>query len=82
MPNTFIYILYNTATNISSMPVNEKLDGTDYDIWSLKVQFNLNNGDMVEFLRASLFAPAERDEHGNDVIASEQCKKKLKVYQT
>jgi len=37
---------------------------------------------MVEFLTASMFAPAERDEHGNDVTASEQHQEKLKVYQT
>jgi len=52
------------------MPVNEKMDGTNYDIWSLNVQFLLNNGDMVEFLTASIFAPAEQDEHGNDVTTS------------
>jgi len=67
------------AGNISSMPVHEKLDETNYDLWSLKVQFLLNNGDMVELLTASMFAPAERDEHGNVVTASEQYKEKLKA---
>ena len=70
------------ATNIGSMPVNEKLDGTNYDLWSLKVQFLLNNGDMVEFLTASMYPPVERDEHGNDVTTSEQYKEKPKAYQT
>jgi len=64
------------ATNIGSMPVNEKVDGTNYDLWSLKVQFLLNNRDMVEFLTTFMFAPAERDEHGNDVTTSEQYIKK------
>jgi len=41
------------------MPINEKLDATNYDLWSLKVQFLLNNGDMVEFLTASMFSPTE-----------------------
>ena len=40
------------ATNIGSMLVNEKLDETNYDLWSLKVQFLLNNGDMVEYVRS------------------------------
>ena len=70
------------ATNIVSMPFNETLDGTNYDLWSLKVQFLLNNGDMEEFLTASMFPLAERNEHGNDVTASEQYKEKLKAYQT
>ena len=37
---------------------------------------------MVEFLTASMYPPAERDEHGNDVTASEQYKEKLKAFQT
>jgi len=64
------------------MPVNEKMDGMNYDIWSLNVRFLLNNGDMAEFLIASMFAPIEREEHGNDVTASEQYQEKLKTYQT
>jgi len=59
------------ATNIDSTSVNEKLDGTNYDLWSLKVQFLLNNANMVEFLTASMFTPAEHDKHENDVIANE-----------
>jgi len=47
------------ATNIGSMPVNEKLDETHYDLWSLKVQFLLNNRDMMEFLTTFMFAAAE-----------------------
>ena len=66
------------ATNISCMHVNEKLDRTNYNFWSLKVQFLLNKGDMVEFLTASMFPPAERDEHENDVTATEQYKEKLR----
>ena len=67
------------TTNIGSMPVNQKLNETNYDLWSLKAQL-LNNGDMVEFLTAFMFAPAERDEHGNVVTA--HYKEKLKAYQT
>ena len=70
------------ATNIDSMPVNEKPDRTNYDIWSLKVKFLINNRDMMEFLTTFMFAAAEQDEHGNVVSASEQHKEKLKAYQT
>ena len=81
MPN-FTDILSDMATNMGSMPVNEKLNGTNYNIWCLKVQFLLNNGDMVEFLRAFMFALAEWDKHNNDVIASELYQEKLKAYET
>ena len=36
---------------------------------------------MVEFLTTFMFAPAEWDEHGNDITTSEQYKEKLKAYQ-
>jgi len=48
----------------------------------LKVQFLPNNGDILEFLTASMFDPAEQDEDGNNVTASEQYKEKLKAYPT
>ena len=56
---------------IGGMPANEKLDGANYDIWSLKVQFFLNNGDMAEFLTAFMSASAKWNEHGKDVTAGE-----------
>jgi len=37
---------------------------------------------MVEFLTASMLAPTEGAEHGNDVTASQQYQEKLKAYQT
>ena len=70
------------ATIIVSMSFNERLNGTNYDICSLKVQLFLNNEDMVEFLTASTSALVEWNEHGRDVTASEQCQEKLKTYQT
>ena len=70
------------ATSIGSMSINERLDRNNYNLWSLKVQFLLNNGDMVEFLTISLSALVDRDEHGKDVAASGQYQKKLKAYQT
>ena len=70
-----MYILTDMATNIGSMLANEKLDRTNYDNWSSKVQFLKNSGNMVEFLIAFMCAPAKRDEHGNVVTPSEQSKK-------
>ena len=60
------------TANIGCMPFNEKVDGTNYDLWSLKIQFLLNNRDMEEFLTASMSALAKWNEHGKDVAASEQ----------
>jgi len=34
--------------NVGNMSINEKLDGTNYDNWSLKVQFLLNYNAPLE----------------------------------
>jgi len=70
------------ATNIVSVPVKEKLDETNYNLWSLKVQFFVNNEDMGEFLTATMSALADRNEHGKDVTTCEHYHEKLKAYQT
>ena len=62
------------------MQSNDKLDGTNYDIWHLKVQFALNDGDMLELWTSSMPASAEKDEQGRDT-AIEQYQENLKAYQ-
>ena len=49
------------ATNVDSMPVNEKLNGSNHDLWSRKVQFLLNNGDLVKFLTSTMSTPTDKD---------------------
>jgi len=56
---------------MGSMPSNEKLDGTNYDVWHLKVQFTLNEGDMLDLLMTSMRAPADKDDKGRDITAIE-----------
>ena len=63
------------------MTANEKLDGANHDLWSLKVQFLLNDRDMVELLTTSMSTPTNKDEHGKDITAIKQCQEKLKAYQ-
>jgi len=46
----------------------------------LKVQFLLNNGDMVEFLTTTMSTSADKDEQDKDVSVSEQNQEKLKEY--
>lgn len=42
------------------MPFNEILDGTNYDLWHMKVQFSLNEGDMLDLLMTSMSALVEQ----------------------
>ena len=39
---------------IGNMPSNKKLDVINYNVWYLKVQFTLNEGDMLDFLTTSM----------------------------
>ena len=78
----YIYTLLDMATIvIRSMPINEKLDQTNYDTWSLQVQFVLNKRDMADFLTTSMSAPIEKYEQGKDVTVGDQHQDKLKAYQ-
>jgi len=71
-----------TAKNmISCMQSNDKLDGMNYDVWHLKVQFALNYGDMLGLLTSSMPAPADKDEQGRDITATEHYQENLKAYQ-
>ena len=42
------------------MKSDDKLDGSNHDIWHLKVQFALNDGDMLDLLTSSMTALAEK----------------------
>ena len=47
---------------IRCIQCNDKLDGTNYDVWHLKVQFSLNDGDILDLLTSSMIALADKDE--------------------
>ena len=63
---------------IGCMQSNDKLDGINYDIWHLKVQFTLNDGDMLDLLTSSMPALADKDEQDRDIIATEQYQESLR----
>lgn len=66
---------------IGCMQSDDKLDGSNYDVWHLKVQFYLNNDDMLDLVAASMAPPAEKDEQGRDITGTEQYKENLKTCQ-
>ena len=64
------------------MPFYEKMDDSNYDIWHLKVQFTLNEGDILDLLTTSMPALIDKDEQGEDIITIEHYKENLKAYHT
>jgi len=71
-----------TKNRIGYIQSNDKLDGTNYDICHLKVQFALNDGDMLDLLTSSMPTLADKDEQGRDITTTEQYQENPKVYQT
>jgi len=65
---------------IICMQYDDILDGSNCDVWHLKVQFYLNNDDMLGLLTSSMTAPAEKDEQGRDITVTEQYKENLNAY--
>ena len=63
---------------IGSMPSNEKFDGLNYDIWHLKVQFTLNEGDILVLLMTSMLILVDKDEYVKDITTNELYKENLK----
>ena len=51
-----------TKNLMGSMPSNEKLDDINYDRWHLKVQFILNEGDMLDLLTTFMPTSVDKDE--------------------
>jgi len=70
-----------TGNLIGRMPISDKLNDSNYDLWHLKVQFILNEGGMLYHLTISMPAPANKDERGMDITITEQYKQNLTTYQ-
>ena len=66
---------------MGSMSSNEKADGSNYDVWNLRVQFTLNKGDMLDHFTTFTAAPAGKGEQGKDVTTN-QYNKNLKANHT
>ena len=63
----------------------EKLDGKNYNIWHRKIQYVLNEQEVLEILTHSLSKPNERstEQHQRDLTTYESwCKKDLYVHFT
>jgi len=53
---------------IDCMESKDKLDGSNYNLWHLQVQFALNDGDMLNLLTSSMLAPVDKYYRGRDIL--------------
>uniref|UniRef100_A0A2N9GE70 CCHC-type domain-containing protein n=1 Tax=Fagus sylvatica TaxID=28930 RepID=A0A2N9GE70_FAGSY len=63
---------------VADLNKGEKLDGDNYDIWHRKIQYVLNEQEVLETLTHSLSAPEQGDteQHTRDLAAFESWRKK------
>ena len=76
MPHILYILLGMDKNSIRVMPTNKKLYGANYDLRHIKVQFVLNDGDIIELLTSSISTLIDKD-----VTISKQCQESLKAYQ-
>jgi len=52
---------------LGEVPTNQKLDDTNYDIWHRKIQYLLNEKDLLEHLIITKSSPSEQDKDGKPI---------------
>ena len=64
------------------MFTSQKLDGTNYEIWKQKIQYLLNQRDLLEHLTVAKFSPLDKDKDGKPIdTTSAQYQESLLAYQ-
>ena len=66
---------------IRELTTNEKLDGSNYDMWRRKIQFLLEECEVLEHLKTTMSAPLTRDEDDKDITHTDEYKANLVAYQ-
>jgi len=52
----------------SELSTSQKLDGTNYEIWHRKIQYLLDDKDLLEHLKVAKVPPFDKDRDGNKLI--------------
>ena len=62
-------MLANSAT-INELSTSKKLDGSNYDMWKRKIQYLLNERDLLGHLTVAKFPPSDTDKDGKPIDTS------------
>ena len=57
---------------IGELSTNEKLDESNYDMWCRKIQFLLEECEVLEHVTTTLSAPATRNKDNKDIATIEE----------
>ena len=67
---------------INELFTGQKSDGSNYDMWKPKIQYLLNERDMLEHLTVAKFPPSDTDKDGKPIYTSSmQYQESLQAYQ-
>ena len=67
---------------INELSTSQKLDVSNYDMWKWKIQYLLNERDLVEHLTVAKFPPSETDKDGKPInTSSVKYQESLQAYQ-
>jgi len=70
------------STMITELSTSWKLDGTNYDMWKRKIQYLLDDKDLLKHLQVAKFPPSDKDKDGKPIdTANVQYQESLKAYQ-
>jgi len=66
---------------IGDLSTNEKLGGSNYDMWHRKIQLLLNEREVLEHLTTTMSARATKDKENKDITSIEEYQASLVAYQ-
>ena len=67
---------------INELSTSQKLDESNYDMWKRKIQFLLNERDLLEHLTVAKFPPSDTNKDGKPIhTSSVQYQESLQAYQ-
>ena len=72
MPYIHILICRFKTSMFGDLFTNGRLDGSNYDTWSWKIQFLLNEHEVLEHLTTTMFVPATKDKDNKDITSTEE----------
>ena len=57
-------------TMINELSTSQKLDGSNYDIWKQKIQYLLNERDLLEHSTVAKFPPSDTNKDDKPIDSS------------
>ena len=66
---------------IGDLSTNEKLDEPNYNMWRRKIEFLLNEREVLEHLTTTMSSPAAKDKDNKDITSTKEYQTNLVAYQ-